>query len=97
MTPSSGLPDADRLHAAGLALALDGAVATITLDRPERRNAQTPTMWRTLAAIGAGLPDDVRVVVVKGAGDSFSAGLDRSMLVTRWPARGEGLSSSCWS
>ena len=68
MTPSSGLPDADRLHAAGLALALDGAVATITLDRPERRNAMTPTTWRTLAEIGAGLPDDVQVVVVKGAG-----------------------------
>jgi enoyl-CoA hydratase/carnithine racemase len=37
-------------------------------------------MWRTLADVGAGLPDDVRVVVVRGAGHSFSAGLDRSML-----------------
>ena len=31
-------------------------------------------MWRALAAIGDELPDDVRVVVVRGEGDSFSAG-----------------------
>jgi enoyl-CoA hydratase/carnithine racemase len=60
--------DASTLGRAGLALQLDGAVA------------QTPLMWRTLADVGAGLPDDVRVVVVRGAGHSFSAGLDRSML-----------------
>ena len=90
MTPSSALPDADRLHAAGLALALDGAVATITLDRPERRNAMTPTTWRTLAEIGAGLPDDVQVVVVKGAGEAFSAGLDRSMLSPDGPPGEKG-------
>ena len=56
------------------------AVATVTLDRPEERNAQTPAMWRALAAIGEELPDDVRVVVVRGAGQSFCAGLDRAML-----------------
>jgi enoyl-CoA hydratase/carnithine racemase len=37
-------------------------------------------MWRALAAIGRELPDDVRVVIVRGAGSTFSAGLDRSML-----------------
>ena len=31
-------------------------VATITLDRPEVRNAQTPAMWRALAEIGARAP-----------------------------------------
>jgi enoyl-CoA hydratase/carnithine racemase len=72
--------DQDTLQRAGLAFRLDGPVATITLDRPEVRNAQTPLMWRTLAALGDQLPDDVRVVVVRGAGHSFSAGLDRSML-----------------
>ena len=90
MTPSSGLPDADRLHAAGLTLALDGAVATITLDRPERRNAMTPSTWRALAEIGAGLPDDAQVVVVKGAGQAFSAGLDRSMLSPDGPPGEKG-------
>lgn len=73
-------PSADQLAAAGLAFEQTGPVATVTLDRPDVRNAQTPTMWRTLAAIGAFLGDDVRVVVVRGNGASFSAGLDRSML-----------------
>lgn len=72
--------DHEILERAGLAFRLDGAVATITLDRPEVRNAQTPLMWRTLGDLGAELPDEVRVVVVRGAGHSFSAGLDRSML-----------------
>jgi enoyl-CoA hydratase/carnithine racemase len=70
----------DELSAAGLLLDVTGPVATITLDRPEVRNAQTPAMWRALAAVGAELPADVRVVVVRGSGQSFSAGLDRAML-----------------
>lgn len=72
---------AEQLERAHLRYDVDGATALITLDRPEVRNAQTPTMWRTLAAIGAQLPDDVRVVIVRGAGDTFSAGLDRNLLM----------------
>ena len=59
--------------------ARDGAVLTVTLDRPDRLNAQTPATWSALAAVGAALDDDVRVVVVRGEGRSFSAGLDRSL------------------
>ena len=70
----------EALAAAGLLLEQTGPVATITLDRPQVRNAQTPAMWRALAELGAGLPEGTRVVVVRGAGHSFSAGLDRSML-----------------
>jgi enoyl-CoA hydratase/carnithine racemase len=58
---------------------VDGPVATITLTRPERRNAQTPQTWEALRTMGQDLPDDVRVVVVRGEGTSFSAGLDRAM------------------
>ena len=71
------LPD---LAAVGLDYSVAGSVATITLNRPEVRNAQTPAMWRALAAIGRQIPDEVRVVVVTGQGPTFSAGLDRSML-----------------
>ena len=39
-------------------------------------------MWAALAEIGASLPGDVRVVVLRGEGSSFSAGLDRRMLST---------------
>ena len=73
---TSGLPDAATLERARLALDIDGPVATITLNGPERRNSQTPSMWAALAAIGDHLPEDVRVVVLKGAGASCSAGLD---------------------
>jgi enoyl-CoA hydratase/carnithine racemase len=70
----------EELAAVGLRYDVSGAVATVTLDRPEVRNAQTPAMWRALAAIGDSIPDDVRVVLLKGEGQSFSAGLDRAML-----------------
>jgi enoyl-CoA hydratase/carnithine racemase len=74
------LPDNDALAAAGLAVSVDGAVLTVTLDKPARRNSQTPRMWHALAAIGEGLPEEVRVVVVRGAGDCFSAGIDVGLL-----------------
>jgi enoyl-CoA hydratase/carnithine racemase len=57
----------------------DGAVLTVTLDRADQLNAQTPATWTALAAVGAELDDDVRVVVLRGEGRSFSAGLDRSL------------------
>lgn len=48
----------------------------MTLGRPQVLNAQTPVMWERLREIGHDLPGDVRVVVVRGEGRSFSAGLD---------------------
>lgn len=72
--------DDSSLTAAGLRLDRAGALVTITLDRPDVRNAQTPAMWRALAAVGESLDDEVRVVVVRGEGSTFSAGLDRAML-----------------
>jgi enoyl-CoA hydratase/carnithine racemase len=72
---------------AGLRLDIDdshpaGAVATVTLDRPQCRNAMTPSRWWGLARIGAALPASVRVVVVRGEGTSFSAGLDKRLLTS---------------
>ena len=64
----------------GLRLHVEGPVATVTLDRPATRNAQTPATWDALRAVGDSLAADVRVVVVRGAGGTFSSGLDRSML-----------------
>jgi enoyl-CoA hydratase/carnithine racemase len=66
----------------GLRYAVDSGIATITLDRPARKNAFTLPMidaWveslRTAAA-----DDGVRVIVVTGAGDSFCSGVDLSAL-----------------
>ena len=70
----------EDLASVGLRLEIEGQVATVTLDRPDVRNAQTPAMWLALGEIGRTLPDDVRVVVVTGEGETFSAGLDRAML-----------------
>ena len=67
------------LTGTGLELNISGSVATVTLARPERRNAMTPGMWHGLARIGASIPGAVRVVVVRGAGPSFCAGIDLRM------------------
>jgi enoyl-CoA hydratase/carnithine racemase len=74
------LPSDTDLHAAGLAVQVSGPTLTITLDKPERRNSQTPRLWHALAAVGEALTDDVRVVVVRGAGECFSAGIDIKLL-----------------
>ena len=48
----------------------------MTLCRPHVLNAQTPAMWDALRQLGRDLPGDIRVVVVRGEGRAFSAGLD---------------------
>lgn len=63
----------------------EGAVTTITLHRPDALNALTPTMLVALdAAVGAAIDDPTqRVVVLTGAGRSFSAGVDLKALGDR--------------
>ena len=53
-------------------------VATVTLDRPRRKNAATVLMWHELhrLLVGLGRDDSVRVVVLTGAGDAFCSGAD---------------------
>ena len=57
---------------------VDDHVLTITLDRPDRLNAFTPTMGRELieAFDRADADDDVRAVIVTGEGRGFCAGAD---------------------
>jgi 2-(1,2-epoxy-1,2-dihydrophenyl)acetyl-CoA isomerase len=55
----------------------DGAVLTITLNRPDSYNAFTTPMHAALrAALGEAAAEDVRAVVVTGAGKGFCAGQD---------------------
>ncbi len=55
----------------------DGGVLTITLNRPEAYNAFTTTMHEALhAALGEAAGEDVRAVVITGAGKGFCAGQD---------------------
>lgn len=64
----------------GVTTQLDAGILTVELCRPDNRNAQGPALWRDLAAIGAALGPEVRAVVLRAQGPSFSAGLDRRML-----------------
>src|SRR6188508_2985375 len=60
----------------------NGGVALVTLNRPEKLNAWTDAMERSIQrAIGAAAADDaVRVIVVTGAGRGFCAGADMNLL-----------------
>ena len=59
----------------------DGVVRTITLNRPERRNAMTPGMQMELiAALEETAADPCRVLVLMGAGEVFCSGLDLTVL-----------------
>jgi enoyl-CoA hydratase/carnithine racemase len=67
-------------------------VATIWLDRPDKRNALDLAMWVDLRAAVASVADDpaVRVVVLRGHGEHFSAGADvrelRALNADAWAA-----------
>jgi enoyl-CoA hydratase/carnithine racemase len=66
-----------------LSLAHDGPVTTLTLGRPERRNALSlELMGEVVQALGS-LPDHSQVVVLAGEGPAFSAGHDLSEMLDR--------------
>jgi len=60
-------------------VARDGGIVTVTLDKPEKKNAIDPGQWAELARIlddVARHPRRDRVVVLTGAGGDFSSGAD---------------------
>lgn len=66
----------------------DQLVATVVINRPERRNALRAAMWAELAKIIEDLAkdDSVRVIVLRGAGRvAFCAGADISELAGEQP------------
>src|SRR5437016_4258156 len=72
-----------------LAVTRSGAVATVTLDRPERRNAFDDGLAAAIrtAFEALGADEGVRVVVLTGSGEFFCAGGD-----VRWMRRAGTLS-----
>jgi enoyl-CoA hydratase len=56
----------------------DGHVLTVTMNRPERRNALSPSMMEGMSAAWdeANANPDIRVVILTGAGGTFCAGMD---------------------
>src|ERR1700739_1495019 len=60
-----------------------GAVLTVGLNRPTKRNALNDGIILALQACFSAIPDEVGAVVIHGVGDHFSSGLDLSELTER--------------
>ena len=81
---------------------VNGGVATITIDRPEKRNAMTYAMLADFIALvkRAGEDDDARVLIVTGSGGAFCAGTDLSDLSSvpgdQRGVRGEASDREVW-
>jgi enoyl-CoA hydratase/carnithine racemase len=74
-------------------VAVDAGIATVTLNRPEQRNAMNTALLQALRSTFDSLEErhDVRVVVVRGAGPAFCAGMDlKEMQQRRGEADPEG-------
>lgn len=71
------MPDYDTVR-----VEREEAVAIVTMNRPERRNALSPQLDADLRAALDGLAADdaVRAIVLQGAGDGFCAGADLTVL-----------------
>src|ERR1035438_1811285 len=71
----------EKLSYSTILVTNDPPIRTITLNRPERRNAMTPEMQMELiAAMEEAAASGCRVIVFAGAGDAFCSGLDLSVL-----------------
>ncbi len=81
VSPDAPAPDTS-LSREFLQVEVAGPVATLTLDRPEKRNALTIAMWQSLGQVCRDLAGvaELRAVVVTGAGSSFCAGADITAL-----------------
>ncbi len=68
-----------------------GSIFRVTLNRPAKKNAMTSAMYNMLAEVlnEAAKDDDIRVVILDGAGDSFSAGNDVEDFLKNPPGPGE--------
>ena len=69
---SAGTAPGTTVPGGTVEISQQGAIATVTLSNPGRRNTMTEAMWRALEPACARLADDasVRAVVVRGAGQA---------------------------
>ena len=71
-----------------LEITQDGHVATLWLNRPEKKNAMSEDMWADIPAAVSDLDtdDNVRVIVLAGRGSAFTVGIDVNMLAGIQPS-----------
>ncbi|MDX9716454.1 MAG: crotonase/enoyl-CoA hydratase family protein [Thauera sp.] len=76
------LPQFDTLR-----IGLDGQVAVVTLNRPDKANAMNLQMWQDIRAAMQWVDRTpaVRVAVLHGAGANFCAGIDLQMMMSILP------------
>jgi enoyl-CoA hydratase len=74
----------------------DGSVATLWLNRPEKRNAMSADMWRDIPAAMAEIDadDSARVVILAARGPAFTVGIDVELLASLQPGDGSRAESS---
>lgn len=71
-----------------LRVSIEGAVAQVRLDRPDKRNALSDDLIEAISQAFGDLPGSVKAVVLSGEGAHFSAGLDLNELRDRSAAEG---------
>lgn len=76
----------------GFELSVNHHVATLRINRPQKRNALNAAMWRALPGLLAPLAGDraVRVLVLTGAGGTFCSGADISEIANLSGGDGDG-------
>ncbi|MFO1310788.1 MAG: enoyl-CoA hydratase-related protein [Burkholderiales bacterium] len=77
-----------------ISMTRDGAIATVVLDRPEKLNALTRSMWQhlgeTIEALSA--DDSIRCVILRGAGEkAFSPGNDIGEFATERSSKAQAI------
>ncbi len=76
-----GVPGAIELHR-------DADILFVRLDRPAKRNAMNDALFAGIQRVFSGIPESVKVVVLSGNGEHFSAGLDLGSIVEQSAAEG---------
>ena len=83
VTSSSGRDERDTGGMSDrVTITIEGGIADVKMNRPDKRNALDPAMFSALAEVGERLKSEsgVRVVVLSGEGKSFCAGLDMASM-----------------
>lgn len=66
-----------------LTVEVDGPIATLTMNRPEKRNAMCDALLDALDAFFSKPPQGIRVIILTGAGGHYCSGLDLAEHVAR--------------
>lgn len=83
---------AERLEEDTVAVCVEGGIAWVKFNRPEKRNCMSPKLNRQMRRVIEDLEyrDDVKVLVLSGEGDAWSAGMDLKEYFRETEAQGLG-------